>query len=101
MHMNKSPGPDGLTTEFYNTFWNDFAPDLLEVYNDNFLRGQMSNSQQEALLRLLYKKHERELLGNWRPISLLNTDYKILATVLPNRSYIGVIKAYYVHIQMD
>ena len=85
MHMNKSPGPDGLTTEFYHTFWNDIAPDLLEVYNDNFLRGQMSKSQQEALLRLLHKKNERELLSNWRPISLLNTDYKILATVLANR----------------
>ena len=58
MHMNKSPGPDSLTTEFYHTFWNAFTPDLLEVYNDNFLRGKRSNSQQEALLRLLHKKNE-------------------------------------------
>ena len=85
INMNKSPGPDSLTTEFYNTFWTELEAGLVELYNSNFLMGEMTQSQQETILRLLYKKQERELLKNWRPISLLNTDYKILATALANR----------------
>ena len=85
MHMNKSLGPDGLTTEFYNMFWDELETDLLDLYNNNFLLGEMTLSQRESLLRLLYRKNERELLGNWRPMSLLNTDHKILAAVLANR----------------
>lgn len=33
MNLNKSPGPDGLTTEFYRTFWNELADDLCDIYN--------------------------------------------------------------------
>ena len=85
MHSNKSPGPDGLTTEFYRIFWNELVDDIVGLFNNNFLMEAMSPSQRESLLRLLHKKNEREFLKNWRPISLLNTDYKILATLLANR----------------
>lgn len=85
MNLNKSPGPDGITTEFYQTFWDSLAEDIVEVFNSNFMRGSMTESQRESLLRLLYKKDNRALLTNWRPISLLNTDYKILATVMALR----------------
>ena len=83
--MNKSPGPDGLTTEFYRTFWNELADDLVEVYNYAHLEGNLADSQTKSILRLLFKKGEREYLKNWRPIALLNTDYKILATTIASR----------------
>lgn len=85
MNLNKSPGPDGLTTEFYQTFWAELADDLVELFNTNFSSGTMTTSQRESLLRLLFKKDRRNLLTNWRPISLLNTDYKILFTLLASR----------------
>lgn len=85
MNLKKSPGPDGITIEFYQTFWNYLADDLVEVFNNNFLSQTMTDSQRESLLRLLYKKENRALLTNWRPISLLNTDYKILATAMAMR----------------
>ena len=47
--------------------------------------GELSNSQKRGILSLLYKKNDKSKLANWRPISLLNTDYKILAHVLANR----------------
>ena len=85
MHWNKSPGPDGLTVEFYQTFCAEMADEMVELFNINYLNGAMTSSQRQSLLRLLYKKGNRQLLTNWRPISLLNTDYKILSTLLANR----------------
>ena len=46
---------------------------------------RLPESQNYGLLTLLFKKGERALLSNWRPISLLNTDYKILAKALSTR----------------
>ena len=85
LKLNKSPGPDGLPSEFYKRFWHLIKVNLLELYNYNFDSGAMSESQTNALLRLLYKKGEKAQLKNWRPISLLNTDYKLLSTVLAQR----------------
>ena len=87
MNLNKSPGPDGLTTEFYRTFWNELADDLCDIYNSatTHEKERMSDSQTTSILRLLFKKGERHFLRNWRPIALLNTDYKILSTTITNR----------------
>lgn len=85
MAPNKAPGPDGLPMEFYRHFWNELKTDITEVLNGNYENGQMTDSQKEALLRLLYKKYDKKLLKNWRPISLLNTDYKIAAKTLATR----------------
>ena len=85
MPRNKSPGLDGLTAEFYRHFWDLLCDDLLGVYNSVFSSGRLSASQRCGVVRLLYKKGEREDLRNWRPISLLNVDYKILSRVLARR----------------
>ena len=85
MPNNKSPGKDGLTKEFYKTFWKHLAEPFTEVANWNHTIESMSPSQREALLKLLYKKNTKEHLKNWRPISLLNTDYKIIAKALSLR----------------
>ncbi len=82
MPNNKSPGKDGLTKEFYKTFWNNLAEPLTEVANWNYTIESMSPSQREALLKLLYKKNTKEHLKNWRPTSLLNIDYKIIVKAL-------------------
>ena len=81
----KSPGPDGLTYEFYKTFWAHLKHILLKNFNYSLAVGNLSVSQSRAVITLIHKKGRKELLSNWRPISLLNTDYKILASVLANR----------------
>ena len=85
MQTNKSPGADGLPVEFYRRFWSALSQDLVDVLNYSFDRGQLSDSQRLGIIRLLYKKDDPLLLKNWRPISLLNTDYKICTKVLANR----------------
>ena len=85
MANNKSPGTDGIIIEFYKYFWDDIKFDVLEVFNHSFDIGSLPHTQYLAAIRLLFKKGEREDLRNWRPISLLNSDVKILSKVLANR----------------
>ena len=85
MKNNKSPGSDGLSVEFYKTFWPQIKNDLIDSLNLAYDNGSLSTTQKRSILSLLFKKNDKHLLKNWRPISLLNTDYKILAHVLANR----------------
>ena len=79
MARGKSPGSDGLPMEFYVTFWDILGSDLVEVLNASLDHGSLSSSQRIALISLIYKKGDRLLHKNWRPITLLNVDYKLCA----------------------
>ena len=82
---NKSPGVDGLSYEFYRAFWTLLGPDLISVLNASFNVGKLSLSQRTGIITLLYKKGDKLDPKHWRPITLLCTDYKILAKVLTGR----------------
>ena len=83
---NKSPGPDGIPIEFYKLYWPVVGTDLLEVFRKGLDDSRLAHSQYIAVIKLLYKKGPREeIKKNWRPISLLNTDYKLLSKVLAER----------------
>ena len=86
MKTGKSPGSDGLTTDFYKFFWSDLNNLVFDSLNTAYEHMLMSEEQRRAVLRLIPKK-DKDItdLKNWRPISLLNTDYKILAHVLAGR----------------
>ena len=85
MNTNKSPGPDGLTVEFYRKFWDMLAPHLVLVFNSCFQAGEMCESMKTSNTRVIYKKGDRKSLKNWRPISLLNVDYKICSKAMSIR----------------
>ena len=83
---NKSPGTDGLTAEFYLRFWDDIKLPFLDCLNECFENGELSISQRRGIISLLPKKNKDPLyLKNWRPISLLNTDYKIATKCIAKR----------------
>ena len=82
---DKTPGLDGLSGEFYQTFWPILKNDLLSVLNHSFLTGSLPRSFGRAVITLLPKKGDLADIANWRPVSLLNNDYKILARLLANR----------------
>ena len=83
---NKSPLSDGLSVEFYKFFWNNIKSFLIDSYDYSFENDLLSLDQRRALLVLIPKgTKDKRLLKNWRPISLLNVDYKILAKVLAIR----------------
>ena len=85
MENNKSPGIDGLTTNFYKHFWHLIGPELTAIHNYSFTHGLLPLSQRRGIISLIFKKGDRTRLSNWRPITLLTTDYKILTKALANR----------------
>ena len=85
MAKNKSPGLDGLPLEFYQVFWADIECILVNALNENFAKGVMSRSQKCGIISLIHKKDDEEDLKNWRPITLLNYDYKIMAMAIAHR----------------
>ena len=87
---NKTPGEDGLPSEFYKVFWIDIKGLLLNAYRYSFENGQLSVTQKRGLLCLTPKKSDPLLLKNWRPLTLLNQDYKILAKLVAERIKIAL-----------
>ena len=86
MPGKKSPGNDGLSEEFYLSFFDLLSQPLLESLNAAFDEGELSPSQRQAIITLIEKKgKDKRLIKNWRPISLLNIDTKILSKVLATR----------------
>ena len=73
--------------------WAALKDSFIKCVNECFEKGEMSNSQKQAVITLIEKKgKDRSLLENWRPISLVNVDTKIMTkaiawrikTVLPD-----------------
>ena len=86
MKLNKSPGNDGLSAEFYITFWPVIGDLVLASFNEAFKKGELAASQRQAVITLLQKEgKDANYIKNYRPISLLNVDYKLLSKILSKR----------------
>lgn len=86
MQGSKCPGPDGYTAEFYKTFMHKLAPLLIEMFNESFISLKLPQTLNQASISLILKKDKDPLLcTSYRPISLLNVDFKILSKLLALR----------------
>ena len=81
---NKSPGGDGIIYKFNQKIWTTVNDTLLELANDILIEKEMLPSQGSAVNRLLPKKNNAVFVKDFRPISLLNMDYKIISSILSN-----------------
>jgi exonuclease III len=86
MQKGKAPGNDGLTVGFYRGFWKEIEKPLLDAMTESIVNGMLPASQRQSIIRLLRKKNkDPKFLKNWRPISLMNVDTKILSGMMAQR----------------
>ena len=90
--LNKSLGLDGLPYEVYLRLTDMLVPILTDIFNHWFSQGAIPSSMTKSVITLLKKggRHVWEGLDDYRPITLLNTELKILARVLGNRLQIVI-----------
>ena len=86
MKPNKSPGSDGLTNAFYLNFFHLFGDVLCKIINLAYEDGELSETQKLSYITLICKDETRsEEMKCYRPISLLNIDYKIISKIITIR----------------
>ena len=83
MKMGKAPGLGGLLVKFYVRFWGILKNRLYQLYGYCIQQKKLNPTARQGLISLLLKgTKDPKLLTNWRPLTLLNMDYNILAKIL-------------------
>ena len=92
MENGKTPGNDGITNKFYETFWDELKFAFIKSINQAKVTGELSISQSQAVIKLIEKKdRDKRFIKNWRPISLLNVDTKIISKAMALRLLPSII----------
>jgi hypothetical protein len=82
---DKSPGPDGWTSEFFLSFFELVGQDLLDCVEDSRVKGKVLNSINSTFIALILKGNKPTGFMDYRPIALCNLCYKLIAKVIAKR----------------
>ncbi|XP_019085342.1 PREDICTED: uncharacterized protein LOC104748447 [Camelina sativa] len=85
IHPGKGPGPDGFSSSFYQSFWTIIGEDVCRSIRSFFETSYLHPRQNETHVRLIPKISGPRKVGDYRPIALCNTHYKIIAKILTGR----------------
>lgn len=81
----KAPGIDTIPAEFYQEMWDDIEFDVFNFTSEVISQAHINNELNISKITLLPKTEDRSRIQNFRPISLLNTLYKVIAKIYANR----------------
>ena len=81
----KSPGPDGMPAEYFHVMENVIASDLADYYNELYDDRKLTDNMLLGEIILLYKKKDPRDIRNYRPITLLQVQYKLLTKIMVER----------------
>lgn len=85
MPADKSPGPDGYTSEFFKASWDITGRDFVVAIKSFFDKGFLPKGVNSTILALIPKKNESIYMKDYRPISCCNVIYKVISKILANR----------------
>ena len=85
MAVDKSPGPDGYTSEFFKATWAITGRDFVIAVQSFFDKGFLPKGINSTILTLIPKKTEAVSMKYYRPISCCNMIYKVISKILANR----------------
>jgi hypothetical protein len=81
----KVPGIDGLPVQFFTVFWDDLKSSFSALIQSSFNSGILHETMRTSIITLIFKKKSRDDIRNYRSISLLCSNYKIIAKALGER----------------
>ena len=86
MNNNKTPGQDGIPEDFYKVFWTKIKELFMEMLHESYNTKKLHQTARQGILNLIPKQNkDTRQIKNLRPITLLNTDYKIIEKAIANK----------------
>ena len=86
LKANKAPGTDGFPGEWNKAFKDEIVPMLFDCFNYTLKKGEPPSTWREAIISVIPKEgKDRKECSSYRPIFVLNIDYKLYASILVKR----------------
>lgn len=85
MKENSAPGPNGFSVSFFKKFWDIIKGDMASMFQDFWDEHLDIKRLNQGVITLVPKVKEANTIKHYRPICLLNVDYKCFTKVLTNR----------------
>jgi hypothetical protein len=83
--QNKAPGHNGIPHDFFLNVWETIQHDMLTVMNQMYMDGTILGSQKHGIIVCVPKKWNPERPADYRFLTLLNANFKLLSRLIANR----------------